>query len=376
MNILIVRLGALGDIIHAIPAAAALRTAFPDARIDWLVDARYRGVVDLVTAIDCSLVLERPNIFGWADAARRMRQVRYDAAIDFQGLLKSAVLARASGAPRVVGFSIWHLREKTARPFYSSTDDGHDSRSVRLQPDQEHPRELRTDTDQLHVIHKNLRLLRTLGVHDERITFPLAYVDSDALRQVRAVLGNDPFALLNPGAGWPNKRWPPDRFGEVALFLREVRNLASFVLWGPGEEVLAREVVAASAGSARVAPPTTPADVLALARAASLMVSGDTGPLHIAAAAGTPVVAIFGPTDPDRNGPWSDAEIAVSRFASCGCAYERRCRQSSWCLAGVTVAEVTAAVQQRLGSVRIPASSEASADDHTSGGGGDSNRDG
>jgi ADP-heptose:LPS heptosyltransferase len=374
MNILIVRLGALGDIIHAVPAAAALRTAFPDARIDWLVDARYRSVVDLVTAVDCPLVLERPTIFGWADAARRMRQVRYDAAIDLQGLLKSAVLARASGAPRVVGFSIWHLREKTARPFYSATDDGQGSRPEVTRSDPDDPGEPRIDADRIHVIHKNLRLLRTLGVHDERINFPLAHVDSDALRQVRAVVGNDPFALINPGAGWPNKRWPPDRFGEVALFLREVRNLPSFVLWGPGEEVLAGEVVAASAGSARVAPPTTPADVLALARAASLMVSGDTGPLHIAAAAGTPVVSIFGPTDPDRNGPWSDADITVSRFSSCGCRYERRCRQSSWCLAGVTVAEVTAAVQQRLGTVRIPSSSEASADHQPSGGGGDSNR--
>ncbi len=339
MNVLIVRLGALGDIVHAVPAAAALRRAFPDARIDWLVDAKHRPLVDLVTVVDRAIVLEKPSVAGWADAARRMRQVRYDAAIDLQGLLKSAVLARASGARRVVGFSIWHLREKTARPFYSATDDP-------LAPAR---RGERVESEELHVIRKNLRLLRTLGVHDERIDFPLAQVDSPALAQVRDLLGGEqPFALVNPGAAWPNKRWPADRYGELSAFIRDVRQLPSFVLWGPGEEDLARSVVAASSGAARMAPPTTLNDLLALSRAAALMVSGDTGPLHLAAAAGTPTVSIFGPTDPSRNGPWSPDDVAVSRFNSCGCHYERRCRQASWCLESVPVSEMTAAIQQRL----------------------------
>jgi heptosyltransferase-1 len=107
-------------------------------------------------------------------------------------------------------------------------------------------------------------------------------------------------------------------------------------------------VVDASGGSARVAPATSIADLLALARQASLMVSGDTGPLHIAAAAGTPTVAIFGPTDPKRNGPWSDADVVVSRYATCGCHYDRTCHQATWCLGDVSVAEVTAAIQRRL----------------------------
>src|SRR5262245_22436903 len=119
MNILIVRLGALGDIVHTVPAAAALREAFPQARIDWLVDAKHRDMIGLVTVVDHAIVLERSSIAGWMDVSRRMRAAGYDVAIDFQGLMKSAILARASGAPRVIGFSIWHLREKTARPFYS-----------------------------------------------------------------------------------------------------------------------------------------------------------------------------------------------------------------------------------------------------------------
>jgi heptosyltransferase-1 len=198
------------------------------------------------------------------------------------------------------------------------------------------------------VIHKNLRLLRALGVHDDRIVFPLARRESSALEEVRATAGARSFALINPGAAWPNKRWPAEHYGEVASFLKDVRQLVPIVLWGPGEEALARAVADASGGAARVAPATKLGDLLELSRAAALMVSGDTGPLHIAAAAGTPTVGIFGPTDPCRNGPWSDDDVTVSRFGSCGCPYDRRCHQPSWCVAGITVAEVTAAIQQRL----------------------------
>ena len=330
MNVLIVRLGALGDIVHAIPAAAALRAALPDARIDWLVEARHRAILDLVTVLDRVVALEGRSIRGWADVVRRERQVRYDVAFDFQGLMKSAVLARASGAARVVGFSIWHLREKGARPFYSDTDDV-------------------AGDDAGHVIDKNLHLLRVVGIETSRVEFPIADVASSALEGIRREIGPGPFALINPGAAWPNKRWPAARFGEVAAFLREVRGLPSVVLWGPGELPLAQAVVAASSGAARAAPPTEVPDLAALSRQAALMVSGDTGPLHIAAAVGTPVVALFGPTNPQRNGPWSAADVTVSRFDGCNCPYERKCHEASWCLESIGVAEVTAAIQQRLG---------------------------
>jgi len=326
MNVLIVRLGALGDIVHAVPAAAALRRAFPEARIDWLVEAKHRAIVDLVTAIDRTIVVERSTPGGWLKAVRELRATRYDLAIDLQGLLKSAVLARASGAAHVVGFSIWHLREKTARPFYS---DAHDIESG-------------------HVIAKNLQLLEAVDVHDAEIAFPIAQTPSAALDAVRASIGDARFALVNPGAAWPNKRWPPERFGEVAAFLRDACGLTPVVLWGPGEEDLARAVVRAAGAAAVLAPPTSVADVLTLARAAALVVSGDTGPLHLAMAVGAPTVSLFGPTDPARNGPFSPADIAVSRHDACRCQYERSCHETVWCLAGIATAEVCAAIQQRL----------------------------
>ena len=327
MNILIVRLGALGDIVHAIPAAAALRRAFPAARIDWIVEAKHRAILDMVTSIDRTIVIGRPALAGWTHAVRELRATKYDLAIDLQGLMKSAVLARASGAGRVVGFSIWHLREKTARPFYSDVRDAEGG----------------------HVIAKNLRLLEAVGVHDTTIAFPIADVPSAALDELRQSIGaGTRFALVNPGAAWPNKRWPADRFGEIASFLREACGLAPVVLWGPGEEDLARSVVTASHGAAVLAPPTGVADVVALARASALVVSGDTGPLHLAMAAGAPAVGIFGPTDPERNGPFTAEDLAVSRFDVCGCHYDRRCHEAAWCLASLEPAEVSAALKRRL----------------------------
>ncbi|MEX2661573.1 MAG: glycosyltransferase family 9 protein [Vicinamibacterales bacterium] len=330
--ILIVRLGALGDIIHAIPAAAALRAAYPNARIDWLVDAKHAEILELVTVVDRLLVLEKPTLRAWIHATRMLRAGRYDVALDFQGLMKSAVLARASGARRVLGFSIWHLREKSARPFYSESVD------VAAGP-----------AGDRHVMHKNLRLLEGLGITGAAIEFPLARVASPARDLITAQAAGKPYALLNPGAAWPNKRWDAQRFGELASFLRDVRGLVPFVLWGPAEAPLAQAVVDASGGAAVLAPPTRLADLVEISRGASLMVSGDTGPLHIAAAVGTPIVSIFGPTDPSRNGPWLEADIAVSRYGACGCHYDRECHQREWCLGTVPVSEVTAAVQHRLG---------------------------
>lgn len=330
MNILIVRLGALGDLVHAIPAAAALRKAFPSARIDWLVERRHREILDLVTCIDDTVILDRPTPGGWIAVTRALRARQYDAALDFQGLMKSAVLARASGARRVLGFSIWHLREKGARPFYSES----------LEPSR--------DASQRHVLYKNLRLIEALGVRDAAVEFPLRSVASPARDAMVAEAGGAPIALVNPGAAWPNKRWYSDRFGELAGFLRDVRGFVPFVLWGPGEEPIARAVIEASNGAARLAPPTTITDLVEVCRSAALMVSGDTGPLHIATAVGTPVVAIFGPTDPARNGPWSRDDLSVSRFENCGCHYDRRCRHDPWCLTTIPVTEVMAAVQQRL----------------------------
>ncbi len=326
---LIVRLGALGDVVHAIPVAAALRRAFPSARIDWLVSAKHRAILDLVPVIDRRLVIN--DLL--ADV-RELRKSRYDAAIDLQGLIKSAVLARSSGAARVIGFRSRYARERLARVFYTDTYDP--GRGGMYDP-----RETR------HIVEINLGLLELLGVPVAPPEFPIDPVDSEAARWAGEQTGGR-YALLNPGAAWPNKRWPPARLAEVAVNLRERHGLTSVVLWGPGEDALAAEVVDSAAGAAVLSPRTTVADIVALARGAALMVSGDTGPTHIAAALGTPIVGIYGPTRPSRNGPISARDLTVSRDAVCQCHHLRRCRLDRMCLLDIEADEVIAAVDRRL----------------------------
>jgi ADP-heptose:LPS heptosyltransferase len=200
-----------------------------------------------------------------------------------------------------------------------------------------------------HVVHKNLALASAIGAATDALTFSLEPVDSAAAAAVAAELPGG-YALINPGAAWPNKRYPPDRLAEVARSIQRQHGLATIVLWGPGETATAQAVVDAARGAARLASPTTLGDLVALARGARLMVSGDTGPLHIAAAVGVPVVALFGPTDPERNGPWDAADASLSRYDACACHYQRRCHRGAdgWCLADIAVEQVVAAVDERL----------------------------
>lgn len=333
MRILIVRLSSLGDIVHAIPVAAALRDAFPTARIDWLVETRFSPMLDLIPIIDRKVVVDFQTCIGHhsvVSVTRTLRASQYDCVLDVQGLYKSALLARLSNARRVIGFSSNHVRERWAAMLYT---------------------ERHTPLDSGHRIQKNLSLLTALDVYERIPHFPIASVRSELPQLNRSSLGiskNDPFAAVCPGSSWPNKRWPPERFGRLAQLLFERFSLRSTILRGPGEESLAHMVAASSQGAARVSPPTSIRDVVAIMREASLVVACDSGPMHIAAAVGTPVVSIHGPTDPEAHGPWSQCSSAISRYRSCQCQYQRRCSAPFWCLNTITAEEVLSAAGHRL----------------------------
>jgi heptosyltransferase I len=330
---LIVRLGSLGDVVHGIPVAAALRHEYPTSRIDWMVDPRYVELLNLVVGLDRRIGVD-PRAIKRGEARRRFRQTLrelrdtgYDAAIDLQGLLKSAMLARSIRAHQTIGFPRRHLREPLARLFYTDAPDPG----------------LAT-----HVIYKNLALLAPLHVTDLRVRFPLEIPRTATTTQIIHRFERRDYALVNPGAAWPNKRWPPANFGAVAAAIEREFGWRSLVLWGPGEQELAHEVVAQSGGAAEISPPTTITDLVGLARGARLMISGDTGPLHIAGAVSTPIVALYGPTRPDRNGPWGLADVSISRVQQCSCVYERKCKKTERCIDDISVAEVISAVQRRV----------------------------
>lgn len=341
-SVLIVRLGSLGDLVHALPAVAEMRRVWPEARIDWLVDPAHADLLRLVPALSDVRVLRGRSVAGWWATRRELRARRYDLAIDLQGLVKSAALARLSGARRVVGFDTKALREPAARWFYTDQVEVGEGR---------------------HVIDKNLAVAaavtgaaapaeETSGAFfiekGTRRLFPFALGPSPALDALRASGAGD-IALLNPGAAWPNKRWPAESFAAVARWLRATHGWTPVVLWGPGEEALADAIVAASHGAAVRAPRTTFNDLLTLAGGCKVFVSGDTGPLHLACAMGAPVVALFGPTTERRNGPWDDRDVSISRYDQCACHYQRACRQPArWCLETITVDEVIAAIARRV----------------------------
>jgi lipopolysaccharide heptosyltransferase I len=337
-RILLVRLGALGDIVHTIPVAAALRRAFPSAQIDWLVSAKHREILEYVPVLDRRLAIDdRGGAAGGmtlSAALQEIRRTRYDVAIDLQGLLKSAVISRLSGAARVIGFNAKYAREPLARWLYT---DVHDPGGAGIYA----PSETR------HVVDINLGMLAALGIANAAIEFPITVPASAVAEQMRAATSGR-YALLNPGAAWPNKRWPPPRLAALASSLYQRRALRSVVLWGPGELELAEEVVEMSSGAALLTPTTTIADVLALANGAAVMVSGDTGPTHLAAALGTPIVGIYGPTRPERNGPWLAEDETISRASVCQCHHVRQCKVANMCLLDVQVEEVVAAVERRL----------------------------
>jgi len=341
MKILLVRLSALGDIVHALPVLSALRRALPHASIDWLVEENYAAILSIASGLRRRIIVRATRSFqsddalsfggavGYVQAVAHLRAEHYDAAIDLQGLIKSAMWARLSGAARVIGFDAAHLREPQAAALYTETV---------------------TPLDASHVIRKNLSMLQALNTASTAIEMPLTPNASvETLAAIDAAGGPRGFVVINPGAAWPNKRWPPDRFGALAAALQQRTGLRSLVTWGPSERDLADSVVTASSGAAMLAPPTSVEDLAGLMRDAALVVSGDTGPLHIGAAMGAPLVGLYGPTWPERNGPWDPQDVVISRANVCVCHHKRQCLRGSPCINEITLDEVVAASETRLG---------------------------
>jgi lipopolysaccharide heptosyltransferase I len=343
MKILIVKLGAIGDIVHTLPAAAEIRKALPRAEIVWVAEKRsaaiLRGsaVFDRLVEIDTRAIKTGRIMKNFRESLREplreLRDEKFDAAIDFQGLLKSAVIAKMSGAPVRWGFSRSGLREKGARIFYTDT-----------------PGDLPPKT---HIIKKHLALAAAAfgsAAEPPTLDFPIAVSDADKAEAAEVLRNmNTPFALLNPGGGWPTKLWHAEKFGRLADLIYEQYGMPSIISIGPGEEHLAERALKNSESGAASAVSLSIKAYYELAKHAAVYVGGDTGPTHIAVAAGTPVVGIFGPTEWWRNGSPNPADIEVGR-TDIDCridCHRREC--DKWICMDIDAETVLAAVKRRLG---------------------------
>jgi heptosyltransferase-1 len=333
---LVVRLSSIGDVVHTLPALAALHEAGWET--GWLVEPPSRILLEENPALSEVFTAPPAKAFTWKAALatlRALRTRRYDVALDFQGLWKSAAWARLSGAARIVGWQAASRREPASQLLIGE-------------------RVPRQGERRRHVIDKNLELLAPLGITAEGARdFPLPRPAESIARVDAGLAGVDPetLVILNPGGGWASKLWPAERFSELARGLRAA-GLRPLVSWGPGEQGLADRVVATSGGSAERSFPTTLLDFVELARRARLVVAADTGPLHIACAVGTPVVALFGPTDPGRNGPFAPADVVLRRLPACAPCYSRSCLRHAGIMSEIGAREVQDAVAKRLALAR------------------------
>lgn len=340
MRILIVKLGAIGDVIHTLPALAALRRAMPEAHLAWAVERG--GAARLLEGNPCLDELIELDMRGWRksltnvetqteirQAMWRLRNGGFDLSLDFQGLMKSATVARLARIPRRIGFSKEALREPASALLLTE----------RVKVD-----------DRRHVIQKNLQLAAHLGCDiSGEYEFPLGLSPSErAFADAQAARLGGNFAILNPGGGWPTKLWATAGFAEIADRLYERHAIRSAVTVGPGEESMARAIVEGARTGAAVAVDATLKQFFALAARARLFLGGDTGPMHLAAAARTPIVTIFGPTSAERNGPFDPRDVIVERLdLDCRTdCYRRSCSHTS-CMK-IPAEDVWTAIETRL----------------------------
>jgi len=308
-RILIVRLTALGDVIHGLPVATALRNHFPNANISWAVEGRGADLIEGHPDLDSIIRLPRhwSRSLGSIRSVRRLlRKQSFDVAVDLQCLTKSALVAWLSGAKRRLGvagadgreFSKWFNNELT-------------------------------NVKASHVVEHYLQILKPLGIESPAVEFKVAEqpADADFAAQTLAQLGlaGSGFAILNPGAGWPSKLWPANRYGDLANRLLHTHGIKSLAVWGGTDErPLARDIAESSGGAAVIAPPTTMTQLAAITRRANLFVGSDTGPMHLSVAVGTPTISLHGTSRGDWCGAYGPSNIRLQDHYQDGTARERR----------------------------------------------------
>jgi heptosyltransferase-1 len=326
-RVLVVRLGSLGDLVHTFPAVSGLRETFRNAEIVWLTHPRWKLLVESSELASQVWTTETRSFPSLRKTIDDLRSAHWDAAIDYQGLWKSAALPFFGGVKRRIGFSSETIREFGVPLLYTD----------KVRP------------SAAHIADQNGELSTRMGARNPVAPFALNVppVDDCGIRDFLQGLGLNRYVVLSPGGGWRSKCWPPERFGQLSQLIRDSLGLRSVVNFGPGEDDLALAVRECS-GDADPLPYNGPLrPLMALLRNAACIVGGDTGPLHLAIALGTPAVALFGPTDPARNGPYRTDDI-VLRAPNVATTHSRD-HQTHPSMLQIQVPEVFAALRRRLG---------------------------
>lgn len=333
-NFLIVRLSSLGDIIHTLPAYSLLRESLPEAEIYWATQGKSKEILDLVPGLK-KIIDINSNLIARTFA---IRQKRIDVALDFQGLIKSAFLTFLSGAKRRLGFNRQNLKEPMAHIFYTET--------MSTLKEFDH-----------HVIYKNLKLLELLGLtidwNPEALKFPL-FIPEEIKNRVKTKLEeigltlNKPLVIFNVGASWPSKRLPVPLWIEtINLAKKELNDHFHFaLLWGNQEEfILAKNIQQPL--DIYLLPFFNIKETIALISSTALLVSGDTFALQVASALKIPIVGLFGPTSPIRNGPFRPQDAYIYSSVSCSPCYQRRCARPR-CWEDLSPSTIVSAIINRI----------------------------
>jgi len=281
---LVVRLGSLGDIVQTFPAVAGLRQSFPEAEIVWLTHHRWKSLVESSELATDIWETETRSYDSLRRTIRQIRERSFSAAIDYQGLWKSAALPFFGGVPRRIGFSSETIREFGVPILYTD----------------------RVGCTHTHISEQNGELSQRAGARNGvgPVTISVPSLQEALVLQLLRGFSIDRYVVLSPAGGWRSKCWPPDRYGALCQKICGALGLRCVLNYGPGEDALVAAVQAASGKAEPVPYKGSLGQLMALLRNAVCIVGGDTGPLHLAVALGTPSVALFGPTDPSRNGPY------------------------------------------------------------------------
>lgn len=329
-KILIVKPSSLGDVVHSLPFLNAVKSGFPKAEIHWVIARGLEGLLEGHPMIDRLIVINKDD---WKRAAKAgktaaeigrlfksLREECYDLVVDLQGLFRSGIITMATGAPMRMGFE--EAREGS-RFFYNRRITG---------------------GKETHAVDRYLKVAGALGCDTGEAVFPFPLVKSEAEEVSRLQESLKEYAVVVPGARWETKVWPAGNFGKVASMLP----WKTVVIGSRADEQKAEEVVRASGGKAfSLAGKTSLRELIAIMRQAKLVISNDSGPMHIAAGFNVPVVAIFGPTSPRRTGPYGEGHIIVTSDVDCAPCFRKRCGDLK-CMEGITVAKVLEKIDNRI----------------------------